>query len=213
MPARAQSSTAEYLPEIDVHLQPVSSIRVVFQVKRTREGGDPVQTELGPSVEFYLKPLLRLKDATAWDLDKSKSRALVFSVGYRCLLAPNKPTVNRFEPVVTFHYLLKGRILISDRNRADLDWSSGPFVWRYRNKLTVERRLTIRGYHPGPYVSVESFYQSKYEKWSSTALYAGCQFPIAKHVALDSYYEHENNTGGKTNQQINAAGLVLNLHF
>jgi hypothetical protein len=30
---------------------------------------------------------------------------------------------------------------------------------------------------------------------------------LAKHLQLDPYYEHLNNTGNRPNQQVNAAGL------
>jgi Protein of unknown function (DUF2490) len=209
LPAHAQTSTTEFFPEIDTYFKPTSNVRIVFQAKETREGGDPTQVELGPSVEFYLKPLLKLQDVTVFDLDDSKSRPVVLSVGYRYVPSPDKPTVNRLEPVATFHFPMKGRILISDRNRFDLDWSNGSFTWRYRNRLTVERRGTIRSYHPGPHVSAEVYYESQYSKWSTTALYAGCLLPLGKHVQIDPYYEHENNTGKSPNQQVNAAGLIL----
>jgi hypothetical protein len=118
------------------------------------------------------------------------------------------------EPVAIFHLPTWGRLLISDRNRADLDWpTSGNFTWRYRNRLTIERRVTTHSYHPAPYVSAEVFYESQYNKWSTTALYAGCLFPIGKHVQFDPYYEHQNNTGKHPNQQLNQLGLVLNLYF
>jgi hypothetical protein len=211
--ARGQTSTTEFLPEIDTYFKLNSNVRFVFQVKDTREGGDPTQVEVGPSVEFYLKPLLKLKDVTLFDLDDSKPRPLVLAVGYRYVPSPGKATVNRLEPVVIFHIPMTARILISDRNRGDLDWSNGKFTWRYRNRLTIERRFTISNYHPAPYVSAEVFYESQYEKWSSTNLYAGCLLPVGKHVEFDPYYEHENNTGKRPNQQVNAAGLVLNLYF
>jgi hypothetical protein len=51
--------------------------------------------------------------------------------------------------------------------------------------VTLERRVTAKGYHPAPYLSAEFFYQSMYHKWSTTALYAGCLFPIGKHFELD----------------------------
>jgi hypothetical protein len=213
LPARAQTSSTEFLPEIDTYLKLNSNVRFYFQAKDTREGGDPTQVELGPSVEFYLKPLVKLKNNTVFDLDDVKSRPLVLSIGYRYVPSPNKPAVNRMEPVVTFHFPTVARILISDRNRADLDWSNGGFTWRYRNRLTIERRFTIHSYHPAPYASAEVFYESKYAKWSTTALYAGCLLPIGKHVQLDPYYEHENNTGKSPNQQVNAVGLAMYLYF
>lgn len=111
-----------------------------------------------------------------------------------------------------FHFPLKG-LLITDKNRADLDWAIGSFYWRYRNRLTAERRLTIHSYHPGPYASVEVLYGSKYAKSASTRLYAGCLFPLSKHSEFNPYYEHENNTGPRQNQQINAAGLIFTVYF
>jgi len=211
--AFAQTSTAEFLPEIDANFKLNSYVRFVFQAKETREGGDPTQAEVGPSIEFYLKPLLKLKNVTVFDLDDAKSRPLVLAVGYRVVPSPGKPTINRMEPVLTFHVPITARILISDRNRADLDWSPGKFVWRYRNRLTAERRFTIGNYHPAPHISAEIFYESQYAKISSTNLYAGCLLPVGKHIEFDPYYEHENNTGKRPNEQVNAVGLILNLFF
>jgi len=58
-------------------------------------------------------------------------------------------------------------------------------------KTQIERRLTIGSYHPAPYAAVEFFYQSQYGKWSDTAIYAGCMFPIGRRFVLDPYYEHQ----------------------
>jgi len=211
--AFAQNSTTEFLPEIDANFKLNSNVQFLFQAKETREGGDPTQAEVGPSIEFYLKPLLKLKNVTLFDLDDAKSRPLVLAVGYRVVPTPGKPTINRLEPVLTFHVPITARILITDRNRADLDWSPGKFVWRYRNRLTAERRFTISNYHPAPYISAELFYESQYAKISSTNLYAGCFLPVTKHIEFDPYYEHENNTGKRPNEQVNAVGLILNLFF
>ena len=173
------AQTDQLLPEIDTYVKLTSDLRISFQVKETREGGDPTQAEIGPSLDFYLPPLARLQNVTKFDLDDSKSRPLVFSIGYRYLpQANNAPATNRMEPVVTFNFPLKGRFLLSDRNRADLDWKSGNFSWRYRNRFQIEKRVTIRSYHPGLYASVEFFYESQHSKWSDTAIYTGCLFPI-----------------------------------
>ena len=208
------AQTDQLLPEIDTYVKVSSDLRVSFQAKETRDGGDPTQAEIGPSLDFYLKPLIRLQDITKFDLDDSKSRPLVFTVGYRYLpQANNAPATNRMEPVVTFHFPIKGRFLLTDRNRADLDWKSGNFSWRYRNRFQIEKRVTIHSYHPGPYASVEFFYESQYSKWSGTAIYAGCLFPIGRHVQFNPYYEHQNNTGKSPNQQLNQLGLMLSLYF
>jgi hypothetical protein len=204
----------QFLPEIDAYYKINSDVRIAFQAKQTRESSEPVQAEVGPSLDFYLKPLIRLQDATKFDLDDAKSRPLVFSIGYRYLPQANgAPATNRMEPVITFRFPLARKVLLTDRNRGDLDWKSGSFTWRYRNRFEMEKGLSIRSYHPSLYGSVEFFYESQYSKWSNTAVYAGCLFPLGTHVEFNPYYEHQNSTGKSPNSQLNQLGLVLSLYF
>jgi hypothetical protein len=79
--------------------------------------------------------------------------------------------------------------------------------------VTLERRLKIGSHHPAPYVSAEFFYESQYQKWSTTALYAGCLLPVGKHVQFDPYYVHQNITSKRPSQQLNQFGLIMNLYF
>ena len=209
----ASGQIDQFVPEIDLNYKLARDVRVRFQAKETREGGDPVQAEIGPSIDFYLRPLISLKKIARRDIDDSKPRPVVFSIGYRYLNAPSTPETHRLEPVITAHFPMKSGFLLSDRNRADLDWKSATFSWRYRNLFQVERRLTIRSYHPAPYASVEFFYQNQYNKWSDTAIYAGCLFPMGRHIELNPYYEHQNNTGKAPNRQLNQLGLILNTFF
>jgi len=164
-------------------------------------------------LQFSLKPLVKLRRVTTFDLDESKSRTLVAETGYRIITAPNTPDTNRAEEALTSHLPLIAGILLSDRNRADLEWQNGVFNWRYRNKLTLQRTVPVFSYHLIPYVAAEPFYESQYSKWSTTDLYVGCLFPVGKHVQFESYYEHENNTGKHPNKQNNFLGVVLYLYF
>jgi hypothetical protein len=210
-PACAQS--VQFLPEVDAHLTLNPYLRAYLQAKDDRDEGVTDQFNIGPSLQLYMKPFLKMKNITAFDLDDSKPRPLVLETGYRYITAPNAPPTNRMETVLTLHFSLKDGFLISDRNRADLDWKSGIFTWRYRNKLALERTFAVYSYHFIPYVAAEPYYVEKYQEWSTTDLYAGGLFPVGKHTQLNAYYEHENNTGKKPNQQKNSIGLVLNLFF
>jgi hypothetical protein len=209
----ASAQTVQFLPEVDTYLKLNSMFRVYNETKDDRDGGDSTQITSGPSVQLYLKPLLKLKRITTFDPDDSKARALVFEAGYRYITAPNEPLENRFLVSVTSHLPLKAGFLISDRNRADLDWKSGKFTWRYRNKFTLEKTIAIHSYHPIPYLAFEPYYESQYNKWSTTTEYAGCLFPVGKHVEFNLYYEHENDTGKHPNKQENYIGLALYLYF
>jgi hypothetical protein len=210
-PARAQDS--QFLPEIDVYLTINPLMRFGFQAKQTREGGGPMQKEIGTSIDFYLKPWIKLENATLFDLDSARKRALVFSTGYRVLPSPDAPVTNRWELIATANFPLRGGILLSDRNRADLDWQNGRFSWRYRNRLSLEKTLAIDKYHPRIYARSEEFYESQYRKWSTTALYAGGTLPFGTRFELGPYYCHQNNTGKSPNQQLNQAGLIANFYF
>jgi hypothetical protein len=209
----AYGQDTQFLPEVDWYLKVNSSIRAYVQAKDDREGGDPDQFTFGPSIRFYRKPLVKLKSITMFDLNDAKSRPLVIDSGYVLITAPDNPVKNRAVEAVTFHFPIFASILLSDRNRADLDWQSGSFSWRYRNRLTLERTFAVCSYHLIPYVAAEPFYESQYSKWSATDLYAGSLFPVGRHVEFNLYYEHENDTAKKPNRQNNYVGLALYMYF
>ena len=212
--APAFTQTDQFLPELDLYYKMNSDVRFWVQAKETVEAGNPQTAEIGPSLDFYFKPLVRLQDITTFDLDDSKTRPLIFSIGYRILPYPSSPPANRMEPVITFNLPIpKLHILASDRNRADLDWQNGVFTWRYRNRLQFERTFGLRSYHFSPYASTEFFYESQYAKWADTAIYAGCYFPLGKHFELNPYYEHQNQTGKSPSQSYNQLGLMLNIYY
>jgi hypothetical protein len=211
LPARPQD--VQFLPEVDAHLKLNSVVRVYLEAKDDRDAGASDQFGIGPSIQLYLKPLIRLKNTTILDLDDTRSRFLVLETGYRYLTAPGAAPENRMLTAVTFNLPLAAGIRLSDRNRADLDWKNGIFTWRYRNKLSLGRTFAIRSDHLIPYVAAEPCYESQYGRWSTTALYVGSLSPVRKHVQFNSYFEHENNTGKHPNQQVNAVGLALCVYF
>jgi hypothetical protein len=209
----AGAQTPQLLPEIDTYFKINPEMRAYFQAQGDRDGGVPLQATLGPSLQYYFKPLVTLKKVTAFDLDDAKKRPLVVEAGYRVITAPNEPVENRFMPIATAALPLKGSLLVTDRNRADLDWKAGVFSWRYRNRVAMQRTFSIHSYHVTPYLNAEVYYESQYSKWSTTQLEAGGIFPIGSHVQVDAYYEHQNNTGKKPNQQVNDIGLAAHVFF
>jgi hypothetical protein len=211
LPKPAEAQAPEFLPEIDTYYVLSPFMRLSFQAKQTREGGDPTQAEIGPTIEFYLKPWIKLRNATRFDLDDANKRALVLSAGYRILPSPDIPPTERMTLIAKTNFSGKWGILISDRNRADLDWTNGAFDWRYRNLFSIEKPLTVRRYHPKVFLRSEEFYESRYGKWSTTALYAGGILPIRQHIIVSPYYVHQNNTGNRPNQQLEQVGLIVDI--
>src|SRR5438876_12032880 len=102
----AHAQDTQFLPEIDPNLKIGPSVRLYVQAKDDREGGSSQQFTFGPSIQFYFKPLLKLKDVTRFDLDDEKKRPVVLESGYRLITAPNTPVQISSLSAVTFHSTL-----------------------------------------------------------------------------------------------------------
>jgi hypothetical protein len=210
-PAKGQNT--EFSPEIGIYVSLNQDMRLYFLIRETSQDGIHSGLQLGSNVDLYFKPLIKLKRFTVFELDQSKSRLLTFRFGYRYAATPGGPTENRGLLEVTPRFPLVSGVVVSDRNRADLRVIEGKFSWRYRNRVAAERTFRIHSYHFFPYGRCEVFFDSNYDKWSRTAFTVGSAFPIGKHFELDGSYEHQNNTGMESNQQVHVIGLALNMYF
>jgi hypothetical protein len=179
-PTACTQTSDDFLPETDVFVKLDRNTRFAFLAKATRENGIPVQAEIGPSIEFHWRPLQNL---TPNGVDEAKTKFIMLSFGYRYLPSSSAPATNRILLVATPRLPITAgsKLVISDRNRGEINFSSGTQSWRYRNRLQLEREIRIRAYHPTPYANVEVYYDSKFQKWSSTVIQVGSQLPIRKH--------------------------------
>ena len=209
----ASAQTNQFWPEVDAYARLDSNTRFRFQVKETREGGQTNQFQFGPSVEFYVKPLVRLRDLSELPADEARSRLLLLSIGYLYFPQINSPAENRVVLIATPSYPVKWRFVLSDRNRVELRFVNGTFFWRYRNRLGVQRPFTVHSYRLTPYVRCEIYWDSQVHKWADVAASAGAKLPITKKSELDAYYEHQNQTNKAPNAQVNSFGLILNVFF
>ena len=200
----AQTQSLQAWPEIDTYVSVNSDVRVSFFAAATREDRQGTSAEIGPNIDFYFKPLVKLKKITIFELDPAKSRLLMFRAGYRYMPSTSGPTEHRGLLEATARYPLVRGVLLADRNRLDVRSIAAELAWRYRNRISAERPLSIRSYHFTPYLRAEAYYDSNFHKWSRTAETAGCIFPFGKRYELEPYYEHQNETGTAPNRQVNA---------
>ncbi len=105
----AAAQETQFLPEMDVYYKLTENVRLSGQAKDTRDGGESTQLAIGPSLDLYTKPLVRLKRITSFDLDDAKSRPLVISAGYRYLTGA--PSTNRLVLEATSHF--RGEIRVA----------------------------------------------------------------------------------------------------
>lgn len=213
IPLGAQSVT-QFWPEVDVYAPLASGTRFQFQAKDTREGQESQQWQFGPSIEFYVKPLLRLRKLSTLPKDEARARLLLLSAGYRYLPGTQSdPAENRIVLSATPSYPLVWKLILSDRNQMELRFISGAFSWRYRNRLALQRPFQIGSYKFTPYARCEVYYSSMFNKWYDTALSAGVKLPVTKAIELDPYYEHQNETNKSPNKVVHSIGLTLNAFF
>jgi hypothetical protein len=138
LPVAAQTQSLQAWPEIDTYVSLNSDVRVSFFAAATRENRQGTSAEVGPNIDFYFKPLVKLKKITLFELDPSKSRLLIFRAGYRYMPSKDGSTEHRGLLEATARYPLVRGILLSDRNRLDLRFIDGEFAWRYRNRLSAK---------------------------------------------------------------------------
>ncbi|MBZ5537937.1 MAG: DUF2490 domain-containing protein [Acidobacteriia bacterium] len=211
-PTRAQ--TRQFWPEVDAFVKLNDRMRFLFLATTVKEERSATEVEMGPNFDFYLKRLRDKKRSGGLGQDESKNRLLMVRVGYRYIhpLTGGGSNEQRGVLELTGRHNLVG-LLVSDRNRMDFRFIGGQYSWRYRNRLTIEREFSIGRFKFAPYARVEVFHDSRFNKWSRTAVTAGSVFPITKHLELEGYFEHQNDTGGSPNRQVDAVGTVINLYF
>jgi hypothetical protein len=214
IPARAQ--TRQFWPELGTYIKVNDRMRFYFLATTVRENSATTEGEYGPNFDFYLKPIRKKqKRWGVFQLDESKNRFLMVRVGYHYIHPYTAGGSNEQRIILeaTPRYPLLKEVLISDRNRMDYRFIGGKYSWRYRNRLTVEREYSIGRFKITPYARVEVYFDSRFMKWSRTALDAGSTIRITKHLELEGYFEHQNDTGSSPNRQVNAVGAVTSLYF
>ncbi len=213
LPARAQSN--QVWPESDTFIKINDKMRFLLLATTVKENKDSTEAEIGPNFDFYLSPIKKAKRWAFVPLDQSKSQMLLVRVGYRYILPYTEEGSSEHRGVVeaTARYPLVYGVLVSDRNRLDIRSIEGANSWRYRNRLTIEREFSFGRFRFDPYIRGEIYYDSRFDKVSRNALIYGSSFPITRHLELEWYFEHQNDSGGSSNRTVNAVGIVANLYF
>ncbi len=212
--AHGQSSASQqFWPALKVHKSVSTFSRFSLEARQTRENQTGEDAQIGAFLDLYVKPLIKLQSTSMRSSDTSKPRLLQLRAGYQYLRSTDNPPENRIVLDTTPRLPLFLGIVTNNRNRVDLRFISGRFSWRYRNRFMVERSFAIGAHDFSPYARAEAFYDSRYEKWSRTTCSAGATFALQKHVEVEAYFEHQNDSSLAPNRQINALSLGVNLFF
>ena len=214
LPAGAQ--TVELWPEVDVYVRLNSRARLLLVGTTVKDDGERTDAEFGPSLDFFLKPIRR-QPRLLYRLDESKNSVLMIRSGYRYLVSyTGGAAEHRGLLEATVRYPLTGHfgnVLLSNRNRMDFRVIDGAYSWRYRNRLSVDRELSVGPVRVNPYVRFEAFYDSRFAAFSRTETMVGASFPITRYWELEGYFDYQLDTGNRPNHKTRAVGAVTTFYF
>lgn len=204
-----QGAQAEWWPEIDTYVKLNERMNLKFEASRTTDGINYSSADIGPTLQFTLKPILRRKLEVN---NPAKRKYLTFAIGYRYIPTLNKPSENRVEVELTPRYAFPGSLLLSNRNRIDIRDINQEWSWRFRERLTLERNFRIGKIFLGPYAQGEMFYDSRYAIWNRNIYEFGFTLGLCRWLDLKPYYAHQNDSRASI-PHVNAAGLTASLYF
>ena len=211
--AQTPDSDAEVWPKVSVtyDLGTRSRIQGYFE-KHDGEDISLEQWKVGTLFSYRMKRMLRER---LHEIDEENKYNFVVGGGYEFIQTDQNGSTKREHRIIlqgSPKYLLPFKLLAQDRNRVEFRWVDSAYNFRYRNKLTVDRPLSVEKLRFTPYASGELFWDRNHHSWNENQYAFGVQFPYKKLFMLDVYYLHQNCTtcGEKST---NVFGISANFYF
>jgi hypothetical protein len=110
---------------------------------------------------------------------------------------------------------LKGRFLLSHRLRTDLRWlgkDSHEFSSRWRYRLMLEKEFPAGGASIVPYVSVEPYYDSRYDTVNRVRAIAGGSVAWSPRTALEGTFTYQYDSKSST-KEVLALSVIVHVFF
>jgi len=207
------SKVSEYWPTLATTVELGSRLRLQTTIEN-HTGLDSrfTQWELGTILSYRTMRRLRRRNS---DNDQENEYDLTLGLGYM-FVQSNDDDVNQGENRLLVEATPKRdlglRFLLQDRNRLEFRWKEKDYDFRYRNRLTIDRPLQIRGFNFIPYASGELFWSRNAHAWDENRSSFGVRLPYRKSLMLDFYYLRKNCSGcGRPHTD--AFGTTLNVYF
>jgi hypothetical protein len=170
------------------------------------------QWKVGTMFSYRMK---RMVQELRHEIDEDKKYNLVVAGGYEFIQTDQNTSTKREHRIIlqgSPKYLLPFKLLAQDRNRLEFRWVNSGYDFRYRNKLTVDRTLTIDKFRFTPYASGELFWDRNHHSWNENQYAFGSEFPFRKVFMLDIHYLHQNCTTC-SEKSTNVFGITANFYF
>jgi Protein of unknown function (DUF2490) len=210
--AAAQDVTTQFWPEIDTFVRLNDDMRIYVPLAKTREGTNDSDQDgtAGIFLDYFALPISKLR--LVGPSNVPRRHRLLFRAGYYYTTGGDgEPGTSTIAAEATWRRALPWELLISDRNRFDLNFTGGDFDPRYRNRLRLERNVDLCGKTLTPYVYGEFFYSFDEGKWIRTRVTAGLELHIWERVVPEVYFQRDFNSG--SSGDVNGVGLVLSIYL
>jgi hypothetical protein len=110
------NTSNQFWPEIDVYWRLKPKVRLFFMVARTKETGQSTETDVGASLDFFVKKMVKLKRVAGRHVDESKESPLLLRTGYHRIVSSGE-SEDRVVFEASPRYPLMSGAVVSARNR------------------------------------------------------------------------------------------------
>lgn len=207
----------EFWPEFNAYLKMSDRARVFLLAgmtsaaeRRDASGVTAYQdSELGAHLDITLTPIFR---PALMNADWERDRYLWMRVGYARLGAardsPDSSDENRGIVELSARNPLPPSTWILGRLRWEARDIEGQHSNRYRIRLGVEHEVTWFERLAVPYVTAETFYDTRYDQWNRQEYKIGAEIAIDDRWRIEPYFARRNDQRSEP-AHINAIGLAL----
>jgi hypothetical protein len=210
----ADDTQAELVPEMNVFVKLSDTTRLFFLANLTRNlTEDTTDGAVGVHLDMTVKPIFRRKFREA---DWERDRYLWVRIGYQYSgnLVGEEGASNENRGIVeaTGRAPLPFEFWLVNRLHVDLRFIDGDYSNRYREKLGVERVLSVGGVTGVPYAEAEFFYDTRFYAWNRQVYQAGAEVELAEHWRIEPYYARQNAQRSSP-AHLNRIGLILKTYW
>ena len=215
---RAQDTSNEFWPEVDVFLKLNDKSRFFFLYSATKLDDRQTYSDgsLGAHLDVYAVPLLGRRVALRNRADIARSKSFMVRVGYLFTRTPSGSSdqLSEHTPTLETHwrFSLPGSLLLTDRNRVDFRIKDGDYRPRYRNRLKLERTFKVGRLDVTPYAHAEAFYDWKFNKFHRFRYAAGAEVSLGRHLVLEGYDLRQRDTATSP-PHVNAIGAAVQFYW
>ena len=208
------ADASEAWPELSFYKDLNSQTRLFLNAAYAEgKESDTRSLDLAAYFDVSLKPFRKKLQTEDWQ----GKRYFWMRIGYdRIFKATDEEAaeVSENRGIVSFHAnaQLPAEIVLEARARADLRWIGDDYSTRYRFRLEVNRKFTVRDHAIVPYFNIEWFYDTRYDGWARTLYKLGPTITAGPHFRYEIYVAHQEDRL-PSKSDLDALGLNLKWYY